>query len=488
LSDDLEFVEWYKKIQLLLNQDLSKINEFHEILKLIIKISEELYTNIWSGSGNNSISEFFIELLALNWQVKLTSLNYFPEILRSLSSGGRFSSKGNEDAKIIICSPEEAILLRFDLVILTNFSENIWPTSQPKNPWFNQQMQNRLGLYSEATKWGLSLYNFYLLIHNPKIILTRSRKQDGKSELLPSSYLQRLKFALKNDDFLFNKLENDNKEINISTTNNHLIATSNFFPSRISVTDVEMLMRNPYGFYAKKILKLRKQEDIITPPTLAEFGSFIHKVIEEYTREYNCEGQKASNMLKDILSISANILSNTTLPSITKKIWQNKFVAIAKDFIEFDIERRSEVEKIYTEIKGEMSLQAGEQKITITAIADRIEIDREGRAIILDYKTGTLSSTNDVLKGLSPQLMLEAIIAKAGGFNIFAKDVSKLLYVKIASSKPYIKVNEIEINTNDLEQHFMGLQKLLTRYVTDKNFCSQVDLSKYNDYKYLTRN
>ncbi len=57
-----------------------------------------------------------------------------------------------------------------------------------------------------------------------------------------------------------------------------------------------------------------------------------------------------------------------------------------------------------------------ERTFRLTAIADRIEVDRQGQAYVFDYKTGAPPSNKQVKVGWSPQLTLEAAMIEAGAF------------------------------------------------------------------------
>ena len=90
-----------------------------------------------------------------------------------------------------------------------------------------------------------------------------------------------------------------------------------------------------------------------------------------------------------------------------------------------------------------MFIQSSNQKIKITTIADRIEVDTQGQLTIIDYNS-EVPTRKDILSELSPQLIVESLKAIDGGFNIDNRPPSKLkelriICVKIASSKPYIK-------------------------------------------------
>ncbi|WP_341755029.1 PD-(D/E)XK nuclease family protein [Candidatus Tisiphia endosymbiont of Ptychoptera albimana] len=260
--------------------------------------------------------------------------------------------------------------------------------------------------------------------------------------------------------------------------------SSPIFPEIISVTDIEMLVRNPYSFYAKKILNLRSKDMIGQEPKISEFGSFVHKVLEQYSKNYD---KLENNKVGLILEISNNILQNTILPAYTQKIWQIKFIPIAESFIEFDEKRRSDFQYIYSECRGEILLNIGGQELTIIGVADRIEVDKLGAAVIIDYKTGSLPSKKDVEAGLSPQLIIEALMLQEGGFAMKVHSVKQVTYVKISSSKPIIQTLEIDLTKEDLDRHKQGMMRVLEYYVTNKNFPYDIDLLKYDDYAHLAR-
>ena len=277
-------------------------------------------------------------------------------------------------------------------------------------------------------------------------------------------------------------------------------AHSHSFPSVLSVTDIETLIRNPYGFYAKKILGLRKKDNIWEEPKISDFGNFIHKVLEEYSKNYDKQFINLNLLDKQnaLINIGNHILYGTILPNYTKKTWQIKLTAFSKAFILFDIERRKNCKEIYFETKGELRLNIAGQDIKIIGIADRIEISKSNNITILDYKTGTIPTKKEIELGLSPQLIIESLMLLENGF-LECNSISLLChscesgnpitiaYVKITSTEPYVQTTEIALSIETLNKHKAGLIKLLEYYVTNKSFSCDLNLSKYNDYLHLSR-
>lgn len=258
-------------------------------------------------------------------------------------------------------------------------------------------------------------------------------------------------------------------------------------PSKISATNVEMLIRNPYGFKAKNLLQLRALENVFDDKLLSKFGNFIHQIIEEYTLEYDAE---IEDKHKFMLEIGHKIIGDHFKDDPGVNLFLPKFEAIARDFIDFDEMRRIDAVKIYPEIYGEMKIPLKNQEVTITAIADRIDVMQDGSIHILDYKTGTLPTKSDVESGISVQMIIESLIAESGGFKNISGFPKELIYVKIASTAPYISTQKIPIDKEKLAQHKEGLIKVLSYY--DEGGEYQINHSPkyspaYDDYKHLAR-
>ncbi|WP_417904683.1 PD-(D/E)XK nuclease family protein [Candidatus Tisiphia endosymbiont of Micropterix aruncella] len=536
-NDDV-LIKWCKKLINLLYTNSG--SSFVKILKSSIKIAEKLYPNIWYEQSAAELSTFLSSLITNNCNLTLNNKKWFPELLKSLMFSCKYFAHNNYSKNIIIGKAEDLMLLKFDLVILADFNQGSLASSSAVNQWINEQTLKKLHIATGST---IHQYYFYLFLHNAQVIITRSKRQDGKSGLLPSNLLLKLQFILQksliSENYLTYLSESDlvdvsnnvnmvesiianptnissslrgatlvetkqSREVNrnglfrsgfapprhdVKNTNrvshNHSgYVYSPIFPEVISVTDIEMLVRNPYSFYAKKILNLRSKDMIGQEPKISEFGSFVHKVLEQYSKNYD---KLENNKVGLILEISNNILQNTILPTYTQKIWQIKFIPIAESFIEFDEKRRSDFQYIYSECRGEISLNIGGQELTIIGVADRIEVDELGAAVIIDYKTGSLPSKKDVEAGLSPQLIIEGLMLQEGGFAIKVHSVKQVTYVKISSSKPIIQTLEIDLTKEDLDRHKQGMMRVLEYYVTNKNFPYDIDLLKYDDYAHLAR-
>lgn len=459
-----------------------KGHNFSTFLIETIETVKIIYPNLWQGFYNNKIINVFTEIIQITKGIEVPDPENFPDILKELISGGRIYNDPN-NRSIIICSPNEATLINYDLIIHTNFVLNSYPSPQIGSPWLNKQMIEQIGLDSWTARFGNSMYDFYLNLHNENVLITRSIKTGNSSASMPSPFLLTLKHILKenlNQSFT----STDSTITNFNKQSAEYVLAENF-PEQISATDIETLIRAPYNFYAKKILNLKSEQEIEETPGLSEFGNFFHKVVEIYTKNYTSDPLIAFERFKNY---AKELLSASIFPKQTTNFWQTKIEAIAKDFILFDHTRRQNLQKVIAEARGELTVNIAGKKIKIVAIADRIEINKENKAIIMDYKTGALPTKKDVFLGLSPQLIIESIILLEGGFgNLGSLEAESLVYVKINSKSPYISLAEIPISKEDIQKHKKGLINLLTHYITTGQYFIEPNLMNYDDYWHLAR-
>ncbi len=81
---------------------------------------------------------------------------------------------------------------------------------------------------------------------------------------------------------------------------------------------------------------------------------------------------------------------------------------------------------------------------TLSGVADRIDLLKNGKAAILDYKSGRPPSNPQVKELLAPQLPLEGVILAAGGFpGLDRLQTEELLYLHIAGGMDGGRVQSI---------------------------------------------
>ena len=117
-------------------------------------------------------------------------------------------------------------------------------------------------------------------------------------------------------------------------------------------------------------------------------------------------------------------------------------------------------------MRGSLNLFVDGVAFNLTARIDRIDCCPGGGIIIVDYKTGGLPSSKQVESGLSPQLLLEALIAGEGGVKgIVSKKVEKLEYIRLSGGLVPGEVRPLIFNLEKVASETLeGLHRLISKF------------------------
>jgi ATP-dependent helicase/nuclease subunit B len=165
-------------------------------------------------------------------------------------------------------------------------------------------------------------------------------------------------------------------------------------PRRISVTQVETWMRNPYALYARAILKLRPLEPIDADPGAAEKGILIHETLERFVAAH--PETLPSDPLGALVTAGEEVFRAVRAKPGLWAFWWPRFLRIAVWFTEAERRRRAHRQRAWSEVRGTLTLDAPAGPFRLTAKADRIDLLADGQLAIIDYKTGALPSTKAV--------------------------------------------------------------------------------------------
>jgi ATP-dependent helicase/nuclease subunit B len=374
----------------------------------------------------------------------------FLEALHILITNHRihFQNRSNDEAQQVVIIPSaESLACLHDNVIITGLNEGTTAMDDGLLPIISKF----IGMYNIETEEHKRARNLFYLLHKPKVLLTRSYMLSGSPQV-PSRWLVRLKLLEKkaglnlNAQALIDKAESMYRPEKFRCYD--LPApTPKLTPrlTKLSVTQVEQLMRDPYGVYAKQILRLKPLENLDRAPTHADFGQFLHACINEFSKNYDSalnDQEHTHQFNRYAEMMAARMLSK---PEI-RRLWMIRISRIAEWIINF--ERTRQGKKIYTEVKGSMSIPLkGKNEFVLTCIADRIEVD-EDRVTIIDFKTGTIPTDKDLASYMSPQLPLEGMILMHGIFEGISSSLrlQQLTYIKLGTGSEFGKMINIKGN------------------------------------------
>lgn len=353
----------------------------------------------------------------------------YATILRSLLSADTVREEGFlPDKRVAIWGQLEARVQNADLIILGGLNEGVWPSLPAPDPWLSRPMRRALGLQLPERRIGLAAHDFQQAVANGKVVLSRSIKQDN-TPTVPSRWLTRFENLLTgmghNGQSALDKMAArgaryvqlaqliDQPEKRAPPEPRPSPAPPLAVrPSRISVTQVERLIRDPFEIYANKVLRLTPLPRVGRVADARDRGTSFHKVMEHFVREIPEIPDNARALFEEMAS---QVLNQTVPWPVQRLFWQGRLMRVADDFIAREHERRANSKPHLFEVKGKIAIPMFSRALTLSAMADRIDMVDDGTVAIYDYKSSLPSVMQDRL--FSKQLQLEAYIAVKGGFD-----------------------------------------------------------------------
>ena len=184
-------------------------------------------------------------------------------------------------------------------------------------------------------------------------------------------------------------------------------------PRELSVTQVERLVRDPYGIYAQKVLRLRKLDPPGRKPDALARGTAIHKALDDFVTATEAGLPEDAARVFDAV-VRAALATEAPWPAVNA-IWTARLHRAAQWFLDGEAERRARGTPLAREVKGRREVEGLAHPFAVTARADRID-EVAGGVALYDYKSGS-SPTAREAAAFHLQLHLEAAIAEAGGFE-----------------------------------------------------------------------
>lgn len=388
--------------------------------------------------GHEELRDWATEMAKLTGEGHAFAPIGLDSVLSALMNGFLVRNRLDRRSDIAIWGQIEARLMSPDLMIFGGVNEDIWPEPADPGPWLSRGMRLATGLEPPERLQGLAAHDFAQAMGNAEVIICYADRI-GTSPALPSRLLQRLDaFAgdaaaemlrTRGKIWLDAARAIDAVEKVTPATRPAPNPPANLRPRKLSVTEVETLMRSPYDLYAKHVLKLRQLDALGDMPDARERGTIIHDALARFVMEGH--DPMASDALQTLMTIADEAFSGLEAIGERRDIWLKRFATAASQFLAFERERNDRVRKRHAEIKGDMLLALSEP-FRITGQADRVDEMEDGTLEILDFKTGS-PPTPAMMKAFeAPQLLMEAVMAKAGAMEgIASANTGALTYVKI---------------------------------------------------------
>jgi ATP-dependent helicase/nuclease subunit B len=449
---------------------------------------------LWAGDDGESAALVAAELATACEALPPLKPLAYPALFTSLLKGRVVRPRYGRHPRLAILGPLEARLQRFDTLILAGLNEGTWPADPAPDPWLSRPMRARCGLPSPERRIGLAAHDIAEAMCGPRVILSRATKVEGTPSV-PSRWLMRLdqvmaaarlpslpERALWLDAARMVTRPREIRPWPAPEPRPPLSAR----PRRLSVTQIETWMRDPYAIYARMILRLPALDPIDADVAAADYGTLIHRALQEFV------ATKATTE-QHLLDIGAKLFSASTVRPAVRAFWWPRFGRIARWFVANEHDRRKLMKASHVEVKGTLTLPGPAGPFELVAKADRIDVKLDGSVILIDYKTGQPPKPKEVIAGFAPQLPLEAAMVLRKAFaGVAATNIAELAFWHLDGREDGAKEISVKAEIQSLtSEAYDGLTKLIAEFDKDDTPYRARPrpefAPKYSDYEHLAR-
>lgn len=474
-----------------------------EILKAHLQAAEVLATTdckngaqiLWKNEDGETAAKFMADLLEYADVLGEIQPEEYGQWLGVLMGQHTVRRRFGAHPRLKILGPLEARLQHFDRVIIGEVNEGSWPQAMKADPWMSRPMKKDFGMPLPEKNIGVQAADFSALLANAEVFVLRADRVQG-TPMVKSRWLMRMETVLQAIGFQPQQLEASQygiwaKVLDKATVIKKISPPApkppvSARPRELPASAIENWMRDPYMIFAKYILQLKPLDELEQDVSFADYGTLVHAVLEEFNNKYPKD--YPDNAKRELLQLGESYFMKANISEETKAFWWPNFLKTIDWVVAKEESYRQNVAQVYNEVKGKYSFDAPAGRFVVTAKADRVDITKDGKVNIIDYKTGQARSAKEIEYSYAPQLPIEALIAEQGGFEgIPAAEAEALIYWQLGRKESGIfsNVSSVLQNTYDRIRELVALFDFEnTPYFSKPNFRYA---PKYSDYEQLSR-
>ncbi len=428
---------------------------------------------LWHGEAGEAAARLMGELMAEASPAPPITYADYPDFYRSLIAGESVRSRVPVHPRLSIWGPLEARLQQTDVVVLGSLNEGTWPAAADPGAWLNRPMRGTLGLPAPEEETGRAAHDLVSLAGADRVILTRAAKVDGVPSV-PSRWLLRLK-ALLNGLGVTGVLTPQEPWLAWARNRDRIGQRRTIRapeprpplalrPRRMSLSDVETWMANPYAIFARHVLGLEALPRLGVRPGPSEKGQILHEALSRFAKQHPRE--LPADVAQVFLTMAVDVASDLGAEPRVRAFWLPRFKRFADWFAEHEPKLRESTTRLLAEVDGAEVLDCAGGPFTLRGRADRMDVTAGG-VIITDYKSGTPPTDSAVCSGLAPQLPLEAAMVAAGAFTgLAASKVAGLRYIRASGGEPPGVARTVDLKDGSIEGLGTDVRQGLLRLIT----------------------
>ncbi len=486
-----------------------------DLLRTLAECAEAIATSddttgperIWAWEEGDALATHLATLADAFQRLPDMDPRSFPLLLDAALEGPVVRSRralrgreGNEHPRIHIWGLMEAQLQSADTIVLGGLIEGVWPPATDPGPWMSRPMRRRIGLPSPEDIIGQAAHDFMATAcAAPRVVLSAPRKRDG-APAVPARWLARIDALLSAHGRALGQhpaqawarmLDEPASVTPVAPPSPR--PPAHLRPRRLSVTEIETWLADPYAIYAKHVLKLRALDPIDQDADHSDYGSIVHAALHKFADRVGIA--TPPDMAAILRAAMEEALTDQVVRPALAAYWRPRLMRIADWVAAREADRRTEnpLTAIAPEVPGKCGFPGD---FTLTGRADRIEQRRDGSVAILDFKTGTVPLKKHVQEGRAPQLPLEAAMVEVQAFGAtLGGRVAELLYWRLTGGRDAGEEKSYFATEDDIraaaEEARTGLIALIGKFSSeDQPYLAQPNpdfTPRYSDYTQLAR-
>lgn len=480
--------------------------DFTALLQTHLQVAEALSGSkngggdkvLWRGDDGRKAAALFSKVLPQLKVLEQIDPKQYAAVLTRLMATETVRPLYGTHPRLKILGPIEARFNQYDVVIIGEVNEGVWPVLPSSDPWMSRPMKKDFGMPLPEKAIGVMAADFCQLMCAPEVYLTRAKRVTG-TPMNKSRWLLRLETVLnaygkEAETLLDYKYTSLARLQDTPAVQDKIVVPApkppiESRPRRLSASWLERLICDPYSVFAAKILRLKQLDAPDKDLSFADYGNLIHGILEEFNTKFPQE--LPSDAREQLINIGLNKFQSAEISAELRAFWWPSFLKTVDWVLAQEAICRPDIKQIYNEVEGQMEFAAPAGPFIAEARADRLNFNKDGSIDIIDYKTGSIRSNKQVHAGYAPQLPIEGLIAASGGFSkngrkIPTGKVNKLSYWRLGN-----KITEITETDKVLAQTRENLQKLISAFDFETTpYLARPNpkyVPKYSEYDHLER-
>lgn len=309
--------------------------------------------------------------------------------------------------------------LNFENVVVMDVNESVLPKLRIYEPLIPRDVMLGLGLDRLQEEEEIQRYQFMRLISSAKNVYLVYQESEDKerSRFIEELIWDREKQSNSIDVIPVHRASFDVKvspgKEEIWKTDDIVQLLRNF---QYSATSINTYIHCPLRFYYKYVLVLKEKENLLKDPEGVDVGNFVHTLLEITFKKF--VGSKPT-INKTFSKYFSGVLNKTFDNAFRKRMKSDSF--LLKEVLKFRLkeflnnEKERDVEKILCleeTFKEKIELFPGEHFKFISKV-DRIDKQKDGTILIIDYKTGSYDPMPKNADKIEPENFSREYIKKA---------------------------------------------------------------------------